>query len=63
MKRALALLLTASLSLSLAACGGGGGASNTGTPGSAAPEVRSAPAAQVTPTPQIIQEDGGRSAL
>ena len=57
MKRALALLLTASLSLSLAACGGGGGASNTGTPGSAAPEGGSAPAAGHTATPHIIQED------
>ena len=59
MKRALALLLTASLSLSLAACGGGGGASNTGTPGSAAPEGSSAPAAELTATQQIIQEAEG----
>ena len=59
MKRALALLLTASLSLSLAACGGGGGASNTGTPGSAAPEGSSAPAAELTATQQIIQEAQG----
>ena len=59
MKRALALLLTTSLSLSLAACGGGGGTSNTGTPGSAAPEGSSAPAAELTATQQIIQEAEG----